>query len=95
MVAIFEQIGIGQWFRYLTGIVEITGSVLLVWPSRSVFGAVLLACTMGTALLVHFLRIGGNWVPAAVLFVLSLVTLWTNRTQLRAAMGVADSLKTS
>lgn len=87
MVAIFEQIGVGQWFRYVTAAVEITGAILLVWPGRSGFGAVLLACTMAVALLTHFTRIGGNWGPAAGLLVLNLLILWLNRAQIEAALG--------
>ncbi len=29
MVALFDAIGIGQWFRYLTGALEVAGSILL------------------------------------------------------------------
>ncbi|HKC94667.1 MAG TPA: DoxX family protein, partial [Nitrospira sp.] len=27
MVAMFQQIGFGQWFRYLTGAIEVTGAI--------------------------------------------------------------------
>ena len=30
MVATFEKIGFGQWFLYLTGLIEV-GSVILLW----------------------------------------------------------------
>ena len=87
MVAIFEQIGAGQWFRYVTAVVEITGAILLVWPGRSGFGAAVLACTMAAALLTHFTLIGGNWGPAAGLLVLNLLILWLDRAQIEAALG--------
>ncbi len=87
MVAIFERIGAGQWFRYLTAAVEITGAILLVWPGRSGIGAALLACTMAAALVTHFTLIGGNWGPAAGLLALNLLILWLNRTQVEAALG--------
>src|SRR5947209_19797907 len=35
MVALFRDIGVGQWFRYLTGAVEVTGAALLVIPMLS------------------------------------------------------------
>jgi len=25
MVTLFNQVGVGQWFRYVTGIIELTG----------------------------------------------------------------------
>ncbi|MEE4454884.1 DoxX family protein [Novosphingobium resinovorum] len=45
MVAIFEQIGAGQWFRFVTGILEIVGGLLV--PRTSMWGALLLACDGG------------------------------------------------
>jgi putative oxidoreductase len=33
MVDTFGQIGLGQWFRYLTGIIEVGSAVLLLVPS--------------------------------------------------------------
>ena len=33
MVQIFDLIGIGQWFRYVTGIVEVAGAILLLVPA--------------------------------------------------------------
>ncbi len=35
MVALFEAIGVGQWFRYLTGSLEVAGAILLVIPRTS------------------------------------------------------------
>ena len=32
MVDLFEQIGLGQWFRVLTGVVEVVGAVALLVP---------------------------------------------------------------
>lgn len=82
MIAVFDQIGAGQWFRFLTGAVEVTGGALLLWPGRSVYGAALLTATMVGALLTHAVLIGGAWQPAALLFALSALLLWLNRRQL-------------
>ncbi|MDL2409811.1 DoxX family protein [Rhizobium calliandrae] len=43
MVQEFDTIGLGQWFRYFTAVVELTGAGLTIWPSRSAYGAILLA----------------------------------------------------
>ena len=43
---IFERIGIGQWFRIFTGVVQITGGVLMCIPKTMLVGAVMLTCTM-------------------------------------------------
>jgi putative oxidoreductase len=52
-VKIFARIGLGQWFRVFTGIVEIGGGVLYVFPRTNVLGAALLASAMIGAMVVH------------------------------------------
>jgi hypothetical protein len=42
MVQEFDTVGVGQWFRHLTGLLEITGGVALLAPSYSALGAALL-----------------------------------------------------
>ena len=39
MVALFDAIGIGQWFRYVTGLIEVGSAMALLVPSFAVFGA--------------------------------------------------------
>ena len=45
-VRIFEQIGFGQWLRYLTGVMQVGGAVLLLIPRTAAVGVLLLSCTM-------------------------------------------------
>ena len=72
-VRIFDQIGFGQWFRYFTGVVEVGGAVLLLIPTTRMWGALVLACTMCGALLVHVFVMGIS--PPTIGVVLLLVTL--------------------
>jgi uncharacterized membrane protein YphA (DoxX/SURF4 family) len=53
MVDTFQAIGIGQWFRYRTGIIEVGGALLLFVPSLAFFGASALAVTMVGAVITH------------------------------------------
>jgi uncharacterized membrane protein YphA (DoxX/SURF4 family) len=71
MVQNFEQIGLGQWFRYVTGLVEITGVLLLLVPRTGFWGGLLLGVTMLCAIAAHLLVLGGTAVPALVLALLS------------------------
>jgi len=48
-VKLFQQIGIGQWFRYFTGVLEVAGGILVLVPRTSMAGLLLLACTMAAA----------------------------------------------
>ena len=75
-IKVFDQIGLGQWFRYLTGILQVTGAVLVIFPRTFLIGIGILACTMAGAVAVWIVRFGapGNAViPAAVL--VALVTI--------------------
>lgn len=82
MVATYETIGVGQWFRYLTGIIEVGSAILLFIPGKQVWGAALLACTMIGAVLAHLFILGPGSLPAIVLGVLSGVVLFAYRNQL-------------
>ena len=53
MVALFHDIGVGQWFRYVTGAVEVTGAALLVVPLLSGGSAILLGGVMVVATLIE------------------------------------------
>ncbi|MGH3839617.1 MAG: DoxX family protein, partial [Pseudonocardiaceae bacterium] len=46
MVELFNEIGIGQWFRYLTGGLEIVGALAILIPRLVAHGALLLAGVM-------------------------------------------------
>ncbi|SDA35850.1 DoxX family protein [Sphingomonas sp. NFR15] len=87
MVAIFDHIGIGQWFRLLTGALEISGAVLVLVPRTAARGASLLSAIMVGAVFTHLVVIGGNPAPALVLLALSVVVLSLRRRQLLRLAG--------
>jgi putative oxidoreductase len=81
MVATFDAVGVGQWFRYVTGIIEV-GSAILLWvPGLQLIGAGLLVCTMIGAVLAHLLVIGPSAIPALVLGLLAAYLAWSHRDQ--------------
>jgi uncharacterized membrane protein YphA (DoxX/SURF4 family) len=45
-VEMFQQIGMGQWFRYFTGVVEALGGLLVLIPISATAGFALLAVTI-------------------------------------------------
>jgi len=57
-VKLFEQIGLGQWFRRLTGTLQIAGAILVLIPRTFVIGIALLACTMAGAAVIWIVRLG-------------------------------------
>ena len=79
MVELFDAIGLGQWFRYVTGSVEVLGAVLLLIPRTSGLGALLLVGTMLGAIATHLFIIGGSPVPALVLLIVTGIIAWGRR----------------
>lgn len=82
MVATFETLGLGQWFRYVTGLIELGGAVLLFVPGLQALGAALLLCTMIGAVAAHLLVLGPSAVPAVVLGLMAAVVLYRHRDQI-------------
>jgi putative oxidoreductase len=69
MVQLFQAIGLGQWFRYFTGFMEVGGAVLVLLPGLSGLGAALLTGVMAGAVGTHLFLIGGNPTLPIVLLV--------------------------
>jgi len=82
MVSVFHQIGLGQWFRYVTAIVEIVGVIALLTPGFAALGALWLGFTMFVAILTHLFVLRSNPAGAVVLFGLCAVLVWLRRDQL-------------
>ena len=87
MVQQFDAIGLGQWFRYLTGALEVGGAVLLLVPRLSGIGALLLSCVMAGAVVAHLVKLGGNPVAALVFLAMLLAIAWGRRGQVLALLG--------
>jgi uncharacterized membrane protein YphA (DoxX/SURF4 family) len=81
MVTEFNQVGLGQWFRYFTAVVEISGGVLLLWPGRTVFGALLLAGVCAGAFFAQLLAIHQDVVHTLVLGGILGAVAWAHRGQ--------------
>jgi uncharacterized membrane protein YphA (DoxX/SURF4 family) len=81
MVHEFAVIGVGQWFRVVTGAIEVTGAVLLLLPALSGLGAILLMCVMVGAITAHLTVLGGSPGLPAFLLVLMVVISYGRRKQ--------------
>jgi putative oxidoreductase len=86
MVALFDIVGVGQWFRYVTGLIEVSSAVALLMPSLAPFGALALVVTMVGAILAHLFVIGGLTAAPILLLLGSLAVLWARRDQLAAVL---------
>ena len=74
MVHVFAAVGLGQWLRYFTGALEVTGAVALLIPGFAGLGALWLAAVMASAVIAHLTVLGGNpAVPVALLVAMAVV----------------------
>jgi len=79
LVGLFAAIGLGQWFRYLTGTLEVLGAFLLLIPRLSGLGALMLLGVMIGAVITHLFIVGGNPLMAIILLVVTGVVAWGRR----------------
>jgi len=63
MVEIFDKVGVGQWFRYFTGLLELTAGFGLLIPRYAFYAAVALAVVMIGAIIAQLTVLAGS--PAA------------------------------
>ena len=72
-VRLFDQIGLGQWFRVFTGALQVGGAVLMLIPRASWIGATILSSTMLGAVLTQLfiLHTGLLAISPAVLMVIT------------------------
>ncbi len=88
----FAQLGWGQWFRYLTGLFDIAGALLLFVPRWTCYGALVLAGTIGTATVLNVLfSLRQNPLVPLVLTLLAATLAWLTRPrrgELRRVTGI-------
>lgn len=79
LVSLFQAIGIGQWFRFVTGSLEVCGAILLLIPRTSGLGALMLAGVMACAVMTHLFIVGGSPLGATILLVVTTIVAWGRR----------------
>jgi uncharacterized membrane protein len=79
----FALIGFGQWFRYVTGILEVTGAIGLLMPRWRFWAALQIAAIMfgATAINIWVLHVPGLARVTAVLMAMALLLAWLRRTR--------------
>lgn len=77
----FDQVGLGQWFRYFTGTCEVAGAIMLLIPRARVFGALLIAVVMVGATIANLtvLHQPATAIMTVVLLALALTLAWLRR----------------
>jgi uncharacterized membrane protein YphA (DoxX/SURF4 family) len=86
MVQLFDQIGLGQWFRIVTGVVEVVGAAALVYPRLASVGGLWLGFTMLCAALIHLFVLHTSPAPAIVLGLLTVLIAYLRRDDLASSV---------
>ncbi len=81
MIQEFAQIGFGQWFRYVTGVLEVSGAIGLLLPKYRFWAALQLACVMAGATFANIaiLRLPPLARLTATLLAFTLALAWLRR----------------
>lgn len=87
MVDEFGVIGLGQWFRYLTGLLELVGGIAVLVPAVSVFGAILLLCVDIGAFVTQAFVLHGDVVHTIVIALLLVLLIYLQRGRLTGRVG--------
>ncbi|MGW7244096.1 DoxX family protein [Streptomyces sp. NPDC054804] len=87
MVDLFQEVGVGQWLRYVTGSLEVAGAILLLVPRLSALGGLALTGVMAGGFLTCVFVIDQSPAPTAVLLVLAAVVTWNRRELTLSTVG--------
>jgi putative oxidoreductase len=86
-VRLFHDIGWGQWFRYVTGVVELTGGLLLVVPRLAGASALLLMTVMVVATGIELFVLHRPPVAATACLCAHGIIAWNRRAQTRRLLA--------
>ena len=80
-VEMFDEIGLGQWFRYVVGALELAGAIGLVIPRLARLAAFGLAGVMVGAILTQLFILDGGLlaITPAILLALVCIIAWGRR----------------
>jgi putative oxidoreductase len=71
MIDLFAKVGLGQWFRYFTGLLEVAAGIGLLISRYAFYAAVVLAIVMAGAFIAHVTVLGSSPAAPLVLFILT------------------------
>jgi putative oxidoreductase len=81
-VQLFAQLGLGQWFRVVTGVVQIVGAFALVYPGLASIGGLWLGFTMFCAVVANLAVLHTSPALAIVLGLLNALIVYLRRDEL-------------
>lgn len=82
MVEVFAKVGLGQWFRILTGVLEVGGGLALLVPRLAAGSTAMLAVVMVGAITAHLTVLGGSPALGFALLGGCVAVVWLRRRSL-------------
>ena len=86
-VQLFAQIGLGQWFRIVTGVVLVVGAVALVYPRLASIGGLWLGFAMCCGVVVNLAVLHISPAPPIILVLLNALIVYLRRDELASLLG--------
>lgn len=90
MVEEFGVVGLGDWFRIFTGLVELVGAAAVIYPRTTPWGALLLLCVDSGAFIAQVTRIHQDWVHTVVIGALIVALVYLTRNSFGRLMNDRD-----
>jgi putative oxidoreductase len=84
MVAEFQIVGLGQWFRYFVGSLELAGAVALLMPRSSMVGAMVLLLVDAGAFMAQIFTLHMDWTHTVVIGALIGLLIYLQRRSLHS-----------
>lgn len=84
MVELFDAVGVGQWLRYVVGVLEIAGAIGLLIPRLCGLAALGLALLLVGASLTNVFALGASPAIPIGYLLMAAVVAWFRRASVRA-----------
>jgi putative oxidoreductase len=90
MVDMFDTIGVGQWFRYLVGVLELAGAVGLLIPRLAAFAAAGLAVLFAGAAITNVAVLDTSPILPLAYLVVAAAIAWVRRPRNGAMSALGE-----
>ena len=87
MVQEFGVVGLGDWFRIFTGLVEVVGAAAVLYPVTTAWGTLLLLCVDVGAFIAQVTRLHQDWVHTIVIGAVVAGLLYLTRSTIQIRLG--------
>jgi putative oxidoreductase len=87
MVNEFGKLPVGQWFRYVVGLMEVVGGVGVLIPPWSGFAAILLLIVDVGAFFAQILYMHGDWIHTIVIGAILVALIWLQRDKIQERLS--------